>query len=112
MSWVAVGVTAVSVVGSVVGGSSQKKEAAAAAAAEERRLRKQADLEEKAAFAEYDASIDQQRQALAQRDLAEQAQDEMVRQGRLMAESVSLDLGAGLLTGQERAARRTNYFEN
>jgi len=111
MTWVAVGVTAISTVTSIVGSNKAKKEAQAQAAAEERRARKEADLQQKDLFAEYDATVEEQRQALAQAELAKAGEAEAQRQAGLLKEGVSLDLSANADTVQQRAARRRNYFE-
>ncbi len=112
MTWVAVGTTAIGGALSIFGGMSAAKKAKERASAERRRGEVEADRRMKDLFAEYDASIDQQRDALEKRDLAMKGETEMLRQAQLIRQSVDVDLSGGALDVQERAARRRSYFED
>jgi hypothetical protein len=112
MTWWGIGVSAVSTGISYFGGQSQKKRAQEQARADARRANVEADLREKDLFAEYEASVEQQRDALAKRELADKAEKEMLRQAQLARVSVDVDLAGGALDGQQRAARRRNFFED
>src|ERR1044071_663645 len=112
MTWGGIGGRAVSAGVSYFGGQGQKKRAEQAAREERRRANVEADLREKDLFAEYEASVEQQRDALAKRELADKAETEMLRQAQLQRASVDVDLAGGALDGQERAARRRNFFED
>ncbi len=112
MTYVNLGIAAVGVVSDIFGGRSARNAAKKQAALESGRAAKEADLREQDLFAEYEATQEQQRDALAKRDLALRAEAEMLRQAQLAGQELNIDLSGQALTGQERAARRRAYFED
>lgn len=112
MTWWYIGVTVVTTVASAVGSNQQKTKANRRGQATARTARVEGDLRERDLFAEYEASQEQQRDALAKNALAKQTETEMLRQSKLAQETVSLDLAGDSISAQERSARRLTFFED